>query len=539
VTDASAGALGTRAPRCSFVDVQTLDDRRVRWAVVALLLLAFALRVAGLEFQSLWRDEVDAIRFASRPILVLLEMFNAPAENGPLYYLLLRPWLRVVGQSEFSLRFFSVFFGVLAVPLIFRLAQRLFLRQYDVALVAVLLATTSPYLAWYSQEGKMYALVVFLVLLSMERYLTALEKGGWHRWAMYILATATAIYVHVIAALIIPVQIVTFFLQSHAVRRARWRPWLATLAILILPYLPLLAWQLPLILTPAETGFRFVPLHGMLLSLWDSYSFGVVQDAVPWSAVAFTAALVAAVLLFFQDRASRTVFGVLVCWLLLPVLSLFLITLVRPLFTARYLVYVVPAYLLLLAAGIVAVGRRTRLLAGLLLIAILAVNGWGLRLQSQTLIKADYRSATEYLLSRAGPQDLILFQIPYGRHSFEYYAHSLAFRESNFARPNQAPSLQSPALHRAYVPLLVGGRLVPYRWAEGLYTNAGMLESEVDWRMEDMVGDSAVVWLVSSEAPMWDERALVEGWLAEHGNLTDVGHFVRVSVYRYQLHPGP
>ena len=240
-----------------------------------------------------------------------------------------------------------------------------------------------------------------------------------------------------------------------------------------------------------------------------------------------------------QDRSRRTALGILVCWLLLPVFLLFLITLVRPLYTARYLIYIVPAYQLLLAAGIAAVGRRTRLLAWLLLIAMLVVSGWGLWLQSQTRIKADFRAATEYVLTRAAPEDLVLFQIPYGRYSFEYYALRLASRESTTEQPHPALSLQGLALHRAYMPLLVGGGRSPYRWAEGLYTNAGMPEIEVSWRMEDVIGDSAAVWLVSSEAAIWDERALVEGWLAEHGSLTDMGHFVRVSVYRYQIHQGP
>ena len=52
-------------------------------------------------------------------------------------------------------------------------------------------------------------------------------------------------------------------------------------------------------------------------------------------------------------------------------------------YTARYLIFVLPAYLLLLAGGVVAIGARSRLLGGLLLIGLLAVNGWGLWLQVQ------------------------------------------------------------------------------------------------------------------------------------------------------------
>ncbi len=88
--------------------------------MVGLCCLAFALGVSGLDRQSLWRDEVDAIRLATRPWPEILQSFAAPGQNGPLYFLLLRPWLAVAGTSEFALRFFSLFWGVLLIPLLYR-----------------------------------------------------------------------------------------------------------------------------------------------------------------------------------------------------------------------------------------------------------------------------------------------------------------------------------------------------------------------------------------------------------------------------------
>jgi len=90
-----------------------------------LSLLAFGWRVAGLASQSLWRDEVDSIRFASRPPAELIATFARPGENGPLFFALLNPWLAALGTSEFSLRLQAVLPGVLAVPLTYVLARRL------------------------------------------------------------------------------------------------------------------------------------------------------------------------------------------------------------------------------------------------------------------------------------------------------------------------------------------------------------------------------------------------------------------------------
>lgn len=503
-----------------------MTERTRFWMLTGLIGLAFALRASGLDFQSLWRDEVDAIRFSAFPLNRLARLFVAPGQNGPLYYLLMRPWLDLVGRSEFSLRFVSAAFGTLAIPLIYRLGRRLFPTLPSVALISALLAATSPYLVWYGQEGKMYALIVALILLSVDRYLAALERGGWHRWLLYVVLTSMAFYVHLIAALIVPVQVLIFFFWSSEARKARWKPWLASMAVLIVPYLPLLRWQLPLLLKPGSSGYNFVPLHSMLYSLLTSYSLGVVQRSTIWSVALFVGTLLASALLLKGQRSRLASLALLVSWLLIPPLAFFLITLIRPMYTARYLIFVLPAYLLLLAAGVVAIARQSRLLAGLLLVAVLIANGLGLWLQAREPIKTDFRAATSYLIGRMDPNDLILFQIPYGRHSFDYY------RQQHSEHPSAQPS---GGEFRVFLPLVAGEGVEPYRWAEGPYTNAGMDLHELDRRMRDITDGGGGVWLVATEVALWDERDLVKAWLDDHARLTAEMQFVRVAVYRYQL----
>jgi hypothetical protein len=320
----------------------------------------------------------------------------------------------------------------------------------------------------------------------------------------------------------LPVQILAFFLMGREQRIARWKAWLVSLAILTAPFLPLVVWQLPALLGRAETGYRFVPLHDMVYSLVASYSLGVVQGEAWWILALPIGLLLAAGAWGWREFGAAAM-GTLLCWLLLPVAAFFLITLVRPLYTARYLIFVLPAYLLLLAAGAMTVARRSRLLAGLLVTALLVANGWGLWLQATTPLKADFRTATAYLTSHRSHDDLILFQIPYGRHSYEYYARQRP------ATPRRGGA------YRAFLPSVAGSGGPSYRWAEGLYTNGGMEPGEVDRRMSEITDGSQVVWLAATEVEMWDERNLVQGWLDEHATLTEEVEFVRVTVYRYEL----
>ncbi len=99
------------------------NDRRL--LLLALTLAAFAWRVHNLGGQSLWRDEVDAVYFALRDLPQTLSMFIQAGQNGVLYFLGLRPWMRVVGSSEFALRYPSAIFSTLAIPLTWQVARLL------------------------------------------------------------------------------------------------------------------------------------------------------------------------------------------------------------------------------------------------------------------------------------------------------------------------------------------------------------------------------------------------------------------------------
>ncbi|NTU62215.1 MAG: phospholipid carrier-dependent glycosyltransferase [Chloroflexi bacterium] len=171
----------------------------MRFAPYALIFLAFLVRWHSLTFQSLWRDEVDAICFAQAPLLKelpqtalsftptcppnipeLLAAFTQPGFNGPLYFLILRGWMGVFGYSEFALRFFSLICGVISVAFIITLGTRWFNRA--VGLIAAVLLTLSAYQVWYSQEAKMYTLITLLTLASIYFLRRAVEEGRLRFW---------------------------------------------------------------------------------------------------------------------------------------------------------------------------------------------------------------------------------------------------------------------------------------------------------------------------------------------------------------------
>lgn len=490
-----------------------MEKLRSPLLVLLLASLAFAIRLYHLDFQSLWRDEVDVILFAEKGPLGLLPWFMEPGQNGPLYYLLLSFWMTLVGRGEFSVRFFSLFWGVLLVPLIYQVGRRWLERR--VALLAALLVGFSPYLVWYSQEAKMYSFLAFLSLLSVHLYLLALERSRWYLWLAYLLTTGLSMYIHILAVLLVPFQAL-FYLISWPRYRGASRAWLIAMGILVLPYLPLARWEIPTLLSSFTTGHKFYTLPEIFTVLL--FSFGLnsapYRGLSPAALVLFL--LLAGVLLYRKEGEGEEVslggFLALVrnilakhpsplflsLYLFVPVFALYLISLGMPIFTDRYLISITPAFFLLIGCGLVAIGNRSRLLLSICLALLLVVNLSTLWFQTHTKIKSDFRSAAEYMTGREG---LILFLMPYVRQSFAYYRGDF-----------------------------VG--------ADPPYTNGGLDQEGVAEEMEKITAGQEMVWLLVSEGELWDSRGLVREWLEENGTLIEQAEFARVEICRYSLGRG-
>ena len=529
---------------------------RQRWLLLALVLLAYGLRVIGLDRQSLWRDEVDAIYFAVRNLEETLAMFTASAQNGPLYFLLLRPWFWLVGTSEFALRYLSVFLGTASVPLLWQVAQQLapdqfqsgqsrapfpdsprireWWRQFHLGsdLVAAALLAISPYMVWYGQEGKMYAAVTFLALLASWCWLRGVLRGGWGYWLGYWLTVTAAIYIHLLMVLLLPVHLLWFFIAWPASRQ-RWRGYALALAGLTLPYLPMALWHWEMLTRPEKlTGFAYTPAVDALrgLALYHSRGF-IPATELLWLAplfFLFIAGLLLGVSAIGDRRAGDAQplaparrYALLLTWLLAPVAGILLMSLRQPVFTERYVIWIGPAALLFVALGVQVLltssGRLAPWLAALLLVYFVAV--WGaINWQQQTAtIKYDLRGAVQYLQAARDPADLLILQIPHQEWSYRYYT-------SGFG---PTPFQDSDA------------RLG--RWTGGPYTNYGEPDdaaaAAVDAALAQATAGSDVVWVMLSEVAMWDQRGLTVQWLDAHATLAEQRDFAGVQVRRYTLSP--
>lgn len=173
-----------------------IGDHRVLgrhwWGLAAILILAAALRIAGIGHQSLSGDELGSLEVAAGrgqihlvlPRNVLMSpalaasslrgapgVWNVPRGMGadvhpPLYFICLRLWEDCFGDSDVAARAMSAAAGVLGVALIFDVGR--WLASASVGLWAALLMALAQPQIIYSQDARPYALVNFFVLIAAD-----------------------------------------------------------------------------------------------------------------------------------------------------------------------------------------------------------------------------------------------------------------------------------------------------------------------------------------------------------------------------------
>lgn len=160
--------------------------------LLAVLLLAAAVRLYHIQLQSIWFDEGWSAYAAGQP--TLRAVIEAEPTNPPLYYLLLHIAVRGFGDSPFALRYFSLLLGLLTVPLTYQLARRLF--DARAGLWAAFLVAFNPLLWWASQEARMYTLLAVVVLVAGLAFHQLLKRPTRSAWIALLGAELAALYSH-------------------------------------------------------------------------------------------------------------------------------------------------------------------------------------------------------------------------------------------------------------------------------------------------------------------------------------------------------
>lgn len=174
--------------------LRSFDPDRWTVGVIVVLLMGASLRLYRLGEESLWLDEVYSVLDVTTRTSQELLFMPLIKLHLPVYYLTLHYWVELFGVSEASLRAPSALFGIATIGAIYLVGTQLYDRQ--VGLLSAVLVAFSTHQVYYSQEARMYSLLVLLTTLSFY-WLARVTAGGTRRdIAGYLVTTVLLAYTH-------------------------------------------------------------------------------------------------------------------------------------------------------------------------------------------------------------------------------------------------------------------------------------------------------------------------------------------------------
>ena len=328
--------------------------------LLLLLLVAFALRSWRLDYQELRGDEVFGYFFSLRTLPDIVVATVELHEPHPVAsYYLQHFWLGWAGHSEFALRFTSLWFGVLAVALLYALGRGLLTPS--AALLGTLLLGISPYALWHSQDARMYSMSLALTLASTLLMVRWLQRQRRRLALAYVAVTLLTLHTHYFAAFVLVAQ--NLFVTGRALLMPRlrlaWVNWLILQITVAFFYGPWLL-RVQTILRDYD-GNGDSP--GFVAMLWRSLSVFAVGESTPlpqrpwWAWLAACLLLAGTAALWRRGADGRRSLALLGLYLGVPLLATWWSATQRPIFNERYLVGALPGFCLLVGAVVEWWGR--------------------------------------------------------------------------------------------------------------------------------------------------------------------------------------
>src|SRR3989304_5817415 len=293
---------------------------------------------------SLWGDEAFSAVLSQKSIPEIIFII-AHDTSPPLFNILQHLWFVIFGNSEVAIRSFSFLLFSIAVFFVYKIGEHLWDKK--TGLLAAGLTFFNPFFFKYAFEGRMYSLLAVTLTASFYFLLTK-------KWIPYAIAVTLALYTHHFAVFAIFVQglwfikelVMSFGKRGKRKRKdvvAQFKSYIA-IGILYIPWIIPLYNQTKMI----ESGFWLgKPTVSDLLGLGARYLATGIES--PLAIPALVVVLAILILRVWKKDGQKSIF--LLSWFIIPILLVWLISQkFQPIFFDRYLLYAIPAGMLIVAS---------------------------------------------------------------------------------------------------------------------------------------------------------------------------------------------
>jgi len=274
--------------------------------------------------QSLWGDEAFSAVLSMKPVTQIISIIMKDT-SPPLFNLTEHFWFKIFGNGEVAIRALVFLYFLIAVFFVYKIGEHLYDRK--TGLLAAALTFLNPFIFVYGFEGRMYSLLIATVTASMYFFISK-------KWLGYIIATTLALYSHHFAIFAVFVQGLCFLKELFWGEKKTAFSILKCFVAIAVLYSP---WLYPLYkqVTMFKEGFWLG--KPTLKDLWELLLKYL------------NVALILLILRKWNKNLEKS--ALIIIWFLVPILATFLISQkFQSIFFDRYLLYTIPAGMLLAAS---------------------------------------------------------------------------------------------------------------------------------------------------------------------------------------------
>ena len=418
-------------------------DKYINYFIIIPIVCCVVLSLRHIDYNSIWPDEAWSITFANLNWRKLLSVMSQRELNMGLYYISLKVWITIFGESELAVRSLSVLFSVCAIIMTFAIGKRLF--DAKIGLIAGSILAVNAFFIEYSQEARAYTLLIFMANTSVYYFIKILQDQRLKNCVLYVITSALLVYSHLFGLFIIMVQAISvLLLTGEKINYKKLFLCALSVTILIAPVVYFILFkdngQISWISKPSVKD-----IYDLFISFTGDGGNGILLILY---IIPCLFCLLISFQYFLEFKMTRLFwrYAFLLCWLLIPIIIAYLISSFKPMFISKYLISSMIPLVLLVSVGLSTIKNKYFYMVAISVLISFSV--YTVFHEYYPKQKFDWRSATRYISEYSQKGDGITFYDYSAKVSFEYY-----YRRLNVEQDKLNSVYPSPLGIHSFYPL--------------------------------------------------------------------------------------
>lgn len=383
--------------------------------IILILILAFTLRLFGAN-QSFWLDEAAQLVESVRP---LKDQLAIQADfQPPLFHVLMHFWL-YLGKNEIIIRLLPIILGIVTIYVSYLLFTEIFNKK--IALITSFLVALSPFHVWYSQEVRPYSLSALLGIVTT--YFLIKNKFIW-----YVLMAICFFYTTYFAPFLLAAQGIYLFLFQ----RKYFKKWCICLLFIILAFLPwlpsffeqLIAGKNLTGILPGWSEAVSIPVIKALPLVFIKFIIGRISfdNKILYGSISVLLFILYILLIYKSYSSKKYDLKPVLLFLSAPIIISFIVSIFLPVIAPQRLLFCLPFFYALIAAGISCFGKNRAILlaffTGISLYSLFLYN------TNPKYQRENWRGAINFVELSSRGNSKVIFVFPDAFAPWYWYSHN-------------------------------------------------------------------------------------------------------------------